>query len=350
MDAISTVTLTTADLPAIPTGTAYRINQHADDSPSNPLEDQSNITSGYIHGASTGHINAEWDADTTYALCGPARAPRRRTVTAADVRRALHSDHGDNSYQFSPATVARWLRAFHGARGVYAVDYTNSGPRIDTTAEAGTIMRPSASYPRRTHHEDGWTSAGWARIGDTADGLVWTPADVIAENSALGFPPTDEQTKRWASGTIDTYRAWCEGDVFGYTVERLEWDEDAGDWIETGDEVGACWGFYGDDGDVTDPKSSARDHAMGDIGSDIPWRATEATAALEKAEADRLERDAQIREDRAADREAVYGELESAGDLSHVAFVDLERAAELAIAALITRGSLAGAPDLPAAN
>jgi hypothetical protein len=55
-------------------------------------------------------------------------------------------------------------------------------------------------------------------------------------------------------GSVDMseYRAWCEGDVWGYVVEkRVTWttddpayaDEDR--WEDAGD---SCWGFYGSDG------------------------------------------------------------------------------------------------------
>jgi len=56
------------------------------------------------------------------------------------------------------------------------------------------------------------------------------------------------------AGSVDLseYRAWCEGDVWGYVVEkRVTWHtddpgyEDETRWEATDD---SCWGFYGSDG------------------------------------------------------------------------------------------------------
>ena len=57
-----------------------------------------------------------------------------------------------------------------------------------------------------------------------------------------------------AKGSVDMseYRAWCEGDVWGYVVQkRVTWRTDDPDyadeerWEATDD---SCWGFYGSDG------------------------------------------------------------------------------------------------------
>jgi len=54
-------------------------------------------------------------------------------------------------------------------------------------------------------------------------------------------------------GSVDMseYRAWCEGDVWGYVVEEnVTWhadDPDYGD-MSTWEHVDSCWGFYGSDG------------------------------------------------------------------------------------------------------
>jgi hypothetical protein len=43
-------------------------------------------------------------------------------------------------------------------------------------------------------------------------------------------------------GSIETFKQWVIGDVYGYVLEECI-DVDDGDWIE----VDSCWGFYGSD-------------------------------------------------------------------------------------------------------
>lgn len=54
------------------------------------------------------------------------------------------------------------------------------------------------------------------------------------------------------SADMSEYRTWCEGDVWGYVVEkRVTWRtddpgyEDEDRWEDTGD---SCWGYYGSEG------------------------------------------------------------------------------------------------------
>ena len=44
------------------------------------------------------------------------------------------------------------------------------------------------------------------------------------------------------AGSVETFKQWAEGDVYGYILEECI-DVEDGDWIE----VDACWGFYGSD-------------------------------------------------------------------------------------------------------
>lgn len=53
--------------------------------------------------------------------------------------------------------------------------------------------------------------------------------------------PWDEAARVMA-GSVETFKQWVEGDVYGYIIEECI-DVDDGDWIE----VDACWGFYGSD-------------------------------------------------------------------------------------------------------
>lgn len=57
-----------------------------------------------------------------------------------------------------------------------------------------------------------------------------------------------ERASEVMDGSIETFKQWAEGDVYGFVIE--EWtgacaceECDAGEWIETD----SCWGFYGSD-------------------------------------------------------------------------------------------------------
>ena len=53
------------------------------------------------------------------------------------------------------------------------------------------------------------------------------------------------------SANMSEYRAWCEGDVWGWVTEkRVTWtaeDDEYGD-RDTWETVDSCWGYYGSDG------------------------------------------------------------------------------------------------------
>ncbi len=53
--------------------------------------------------------------------------------------------------------------------------------------------------------------------------------------------PWDEAARVMA-GSVETFKQWAEGDVYGYILEECI-DVEDGDWIE----VDSCWGFYGSD-------------------------------------------------------------------------------------------------------
>jgi hypothetical protein len=49
---------------------------------------------------------------------------------------------------------------------------------------------------------------------------------------------------------MNDYKAWCEGDCWGYAVERnVTWhrDDDPGTTMQTWEEEDSCWGYYGSD-------------------------------------------------------------------------------------------------------
>ena len=57
-----------------------------------------------------------------------------------------------------------------------------------------------------------------------------------------------ERAAEVMQGSIDTFKQWAEGDVYGFVIEQWTGacaceDCDAGEWVETD----SCWGFYGSD-------------------------------------------------------------------------------------------------------
>lgn len=75
------------------------------------------------------------------------------------------------------------------------------------------------------------------------DGTVYLTYDPAAWREHVGAPA--------GSVNMSEYRAWCEGDVWGWVVEkRVTWhadDEDIED-RDTWEPVDSCWGYYGSDG------------------------------------------------------------------------------------------------------
>lgn len=83
------------------------------------------------------------------------------------------------------------------------------------------------------------------------DGILYGSRDKIRAEwlSAGADMPSDDAITEWLEGEWKEYRAWAEGDVYGYVVERIVTVHSAsGDVCHYGDweEVESCWGFYGD--------------------------------------------------------------------------------------------------------
>jgi len=69
----------------------------------------------------------------------------------------------------------------------------------------------------------------------------------------IGVPAA--KTESWLADhadsiNMDEYRAWCEGDCWGYVVERrVTWhrDDAPDEAMHTWEDVDSCWGYYGQD-------------------------------------------------------------------------------------------------------
>lgn len=91
----------------------------------------------------------------------------------------------------------------------------------------------------------------------------------------------DAAWRAWAgapegSADMSEYRAWCEGDVWGYVVEKqVTWTaddpgyEDRDEWEDAGE---SCWGFYG--------SGRANGKYLGNTARDALGYAIEAEAGL----------------------------------------------------------------------
>jgi hypothetical protein len=82
---------------------------------------------------------------------------------------------------------------------------------------------------------------------DRAKGVVIAPRDISAEHLEKSF-----------DSFLSTWRAWAEGDVFGWRV--LD---------PSGEEMYAVWGYYGFDRERAYTLSEARDVVEGDV---FGWR------------------------------------------------------------------------------
>jgi hypothetical protein len=88
------------------------------------------------------------------------------------------------------------------------------------------------AYYGTTEIETWYSGSDWYVTYDTAR---W--------RNHVGAPP--------GSADMSEYRAWCEGDVWGYAVEQnVTWtrDDDPGQVMHTWETADSCWGFYGSDG------------------------------------------------------------------------------------------------------
>lgn len=82
----------------------------------------------------------------------------------------------------------------------------------------------------------------------------------------IGFD--GEPSDRTELVNMDEYRAWCEGECYGYVVEKnVLWrkDEDPDETMESWEDVDSCWGFYGDYA-----KEAAIEAFDAEVAADVP--------------------------------------------------------------------------------
>jgi hypothetical protein len=106
---------------------------------------------------------------------------------------------------------------------------------------------------RLGYHEHGlcsWFVEGQGGAGTECvwDGVpfagVWIPdTDVLDEAKNLtGAERLAFMTQR-AKSVCETYTQWCNGDIYGYTIEEISHCDHCNS--DTSQETDSCWGFYG---------------------------------------------------------------------------------------------------------
>lgn len=140
-----------------------------------------------------------------------------------------------------------------GQSPLMRMDYGYYGWRAEHIMTAG---RPTDA--------DGYVETAAARCGTNFDRLtryliIWHGATQVIWWHSGSYWYITYDTAAWRehtgapehSANMDEYRAWCEGDVWGYIVQkRVTWSTEDPDypdeerWEDTG---GSCWGFYGRD-------------------------------------------------------------------------------------------------------
>lgn len=126
----------------------------------------------------------------------------------------LHT--GQAIYPYSSAGIARYLRIKYGLIGIRVVDYD---------------YQTSTPTPDR----------------ERIYGIAWAPSDALGPNGPDGY--TDV--------AIAEYRAWAQGDCFGYTVTD-----------PSGNEIDSCWGFYG----YHEQRDWTREQALAAVKNDADER------------------------------------------------------------------------------
>lgn len=179
----------------------YRIEYHYDESAEPPY----NEGLGFVFDGGRDRIETGRDAGIVRAI-----------IDDVNSRLSWRPD-GVPVYPISTAALARYLRIRFGFIGIRIVGH---------------------GY---------YTTAPDSRDHDRIHGIAWAPDDALGPNGPDGY--TDV--------AIAEYRAWANGDVFGYVVID-----------PSGDTIDSCWGFYGFEA----TRSYVHDEALSSISSDAAAR------------------------------------------------------------------------------
>ena len=141
-----------------------------------------------------------------------------------------------------------WMRVGYGNGKAEHVMATGrplyDDERIEEAAQrwgspSGNDFRLFEKYLRAYHGTteiETWHSGSYWYV--TYDTAAWRAYAELDQPGAAGHIDMDE------------YKAWCEGDCWGYAVERnVTWQrtDDPGQTMQTWETEDSCWGFYGSD-------------------------------------------------------------------------------------------------------
>lgn len=231
---------------------AYTLEIHRDTNPSDPFGSRSIFSTGYL---------SEQQRFIGVTCIGEESAKDHGGPGVDTIEGAIDAGH-------SPRAILRWLRLAYGAAGFVELSRNHDG-----SVTVSDIDEATAS----TGHG---LSGGYSDdAAPQLEGLACIfPADYAA---AMGEGVNLAKARDIVRGEWNEYAAYSEGDVIGYRLLDPE-----------GDEISACWGYYGEAASMHDIIGEARAQADADAGHRFAlWLNAERTWAAEQ-----LERVAQMRE------------------------------------------------------
>lgn len=113
------------------------------------------------------------------------------------------------------------------------------------------------------------TVGGWSQGKGRELLIVATPA---ARERLLGGDGADWTAEQWRKdfeAQAENYRAWATGDVYGYVVEKVRYDEFGDE--DGAEEIDSCWGYCGDyvTSGLEDAAIQAADSYLASAGRDV---------------------------------------------------------------------------------
>ena len=85
---------------------------------------------------------------------------------------------------------------------------------------------------------------------------VWLPdAQTLASARNYGGRTRYHFMRKRARQACEVYTQWCNGDVYGYTVERVTTCAHCGE--ESAESIDSCWGFFGLDSCLSEAEAAA---------------------------------------------------------------------------------------------
>lgn len=151
----------------------------------------------------------------------------------------------DQPYYYGQSPIVRLDHAYHTWRSEHVMvgdRPTDDDERIEEAAQRwGSDIANLERYLRAFY--------GVTQIKryDTRD-YIYITYDSARWREFAGF--TDEHPMPADSIDMDEWQAWCEGEVYGYVVQkRVRWSTDDADYddMSTWEDVedGSCWSLYG---------------------------------------------------------------------------------------------------------